>query len=197
MNRYREMLDFYSGNQWDRRRRAGRDASHGRTTPGRLVRKTVELRLQRAGSFSVAASKSSGVGEELAAAGRNAPERAVRRAGSPLARLQHDGRCGRASAMVRSRSPGMWTLALRSSRAWILRACGRGRGPDNVRKVTRVVQRYYLTAPEAWDMFGVGTITGAGSVPVVEDWTDYAATDRGRRSDGTGRGESVRLDSRT
>ncbi len=33
------------------------------------------------------------------------------------------------------------------------------------------MQRYYLTAPDAWDMFGVGTITGAGSVPVVEDWT--------------------------
>ena len=43
--------------------------------------------------------------------------------------------------------------------------------PDNVRKVQRVVQRYYLTAPEAFQLFGVGTINGAGSVPVVEDWT--------------------------
>ena len=33
------------------------------------------------------------------------------------------------------------------------------------------MQRYYLTAPEAFQLFGVGTINGAGSVPVVEDWT--------------------------
>ncbi len=43
--------------------------------------------------------------------------------------------------------------------------------PDNVRKVTRVVQRYYLTAVDSFELFGVGTINGAGSVPVVEDWT--------------------------
>ena len=40
-----------------------------------------------------------------------------------------------------------------------------------LRKVQRVVQRYYLTAPEAFQLFGVGTINRAGSVPVVEDWT--------------------------
>ncbi len=67
---------------------------------------------------------------------------------------------------------GCRTLALRSSPAWILAGVWAWTRPDNVRKVTRVVQRYYLTAPEAWEMFGVGTITGAGSVPVVEDWTD-------------------------
>ena len=27
MNRYREMLDFYGGNQWDRRRRPGETSS--------------------------------------------------------------------------------------------------------------------------------------------------------------------------
>ena len=67
MNRYREMLDFYSGNQWDRRRRPGETrltVNYARA----LVRKTVSYVFSEPVSFSVAASKTSGVSEELAAA---------------------------------------------------------------------------------------------------------------------------------
>ncbi len=51
MNRYREMLDFYQGSQWDRRRRAGETRltmNYARS----LVRKTVSYVFSEPVSFS-------------------------------------------------------------------------------------------------------------------------------------------------
>ncbi len=67
MNRYREMLDFYAGNQWDRRRRAGETrltVNYARA----LVRKTVSYVFSEPVSFSVDPSKTDGVSEERASA---------------------------------------------------------------------------------------------------------------------------------
>ena len=171
MNRYREMLDFYSGNQWDRRRRPGETritVNYART----LVRKTVELCLQPAGqSLSVAPSKAEGVSEELAAAVETRlNELAIEQDLHSLdfdtmvdAAVVGDG-AFKVTWDVEAKAPVVTSVDPAGLWAWTR--------PDNVRKVTRVVQRYYLTAPDAWEMFGVGTINAAGSVPVVEDWSD-------------------------
>lgn len=170
MNRYREMLDFYAGNQWDRRRRAGETrltVNYARA----LVRKTVSYVYSEPVSFSVSPSKTDGISEELAGdVETRLNELAVEQDLHSLdfatmvdAAVVGDGAfkitwsVDDAAPVVTSVDPaGLW--------AWTR--------PDNVRRVTRVVQRYYLTSTEAFELFGVGTITGAGSVPVVEDWTD-------------------------
>ncbi len=163
MNRYREMLDFYAGNQWDRRRRPGETrltVNYARA----LVRKTVSYVFSEPVSFSVDPSKTDGVSEELAAAVETRlnelyieqdlhsldfntmVDAAV--VGDGAFKVTWDVDAG--APVVTSVDPaGVW--------AWTR--------PDNIRKVTRVVQRYYLTAPDAWEMFGVGTITGAGRCP--------------------------------
>ncbi len=68
MNRYREMLDFYSGNQWDRRRRPGETrltVNYARA----LVRKTVSATSSASRCRSRCAGvEATGVSEELAAA---------------------------------------------------------------------------------------------------------------------------------
>ncbi|MGA7672757.1 MAG: phage portal protein [Nitrolancea sp.] len=169
MNRYREMLDFYGGNQWDRRRRAGETRltmNYARA----LVRKTVSYVFSDPVSFSVAASKNDQVSEELAAAVETRlNELAIEQDLHSLdfdtmvdAAVVGDG-AFKVTWSVDDRAPVVTSVDPAGLWAWTR--------PDNVRKVTRVVQRYYLTSMEAFELFGIGTITGAGSVPVVEDWT--------------------------
>ncbi len=180
MNRYREMLDFYQGSQWDRRRRPGETRltmNYARA----LVRKTVSYVFSEPVTFSIAPSEKDGVGEQLA----NTVETRLNELYTEQdlhsldfntmvdAGVVGDGAfkvtwsVDDASPMVTSVDPaGLW--------AWTR--------PDNVRKVTRVVQRYYLTAPEAFELFGVGTITGAGVGAGGRRLDRRAHGDRGRRS---------------
>src|SRR6185312_10406288 len=65
MNRYREMLDFYNGQQWERRRRAGETrltANYARA----LVRKTASYVFSDPATYSVAPSEAQGISDELA-----------------------------------------------------------------------------------------------------------------------------------
>ncbi len=169
MQRYRTMLDFYQGSQWDRRRRAGETRltfNYART----LVRKVVSYVYSEPVSFSVAPSKTEGITEELAAAVETRLNQlAIEQDLHSLdfdtmvdAAVLGDG-AFKVTWDVDARAPLVTSIDPSGLWAWTR--------PDNVRAVTRVVQRYYLTAPEAFDLFGIGTISGAGSVPVVEDWT--------------------------
>jgi hypothetical protein len=168
MSRYRAMLDFYNGQQWERRRRAGETrltANYARA----LVRKTASYVLSEPPSFSIAPSATDGISETLAdAVEARLNELALEQdwatldfdtmvdaavLGDGAFKITWDPDANR--PVITSVDPsGLW--------AWTR--------PDNVRAVTRVVQRYELSAPDAYDFFGIGTIMGSGSVPVIEDW---------------------------
>jgi hypothetical protein len=173
MSRYRAMLDFYNGQQWDRRRRAGETrltANYARA----LVRKTASYVLSEPPSFSIAPSATDGISESLAdAVEARLNELALEQdwatldfdtmvdaavLGDGAFKITWDPDANR--PVITSVDPGsLW--------AWTR--------PDNVRAITRVVQRYELSAPDAYELFGApargsGTVRGSGSLPVVEDW---------------------------
>jgi len=168
INRYRTMLDFYNGQQWDRRRRAGETrltANYARA----LVRKTASYVFSEPVSFSIAPSKRDGISEHLAdQVETQLNELAIDQDWGTLdfdtmidAAVLGDG------AFKVTWDPDAWQPVITSVDPSGLWAWTR---PDNVRAITRVVQRYHLSAPDAFELFGVGSIIGTGSVPVVEDW---------------------------
>lgn len=168
MNRYRQLLDFYEGRQWDRRRRAGETQltiNYARA----LVRKVASYVFAEPVVFNVPAGD--GVSEEQAAAA----EAALNNLAVSLdlhavdfqtlvdASVLGDGAfkvtwdAAQRQPLVVSVDPsGLW--------AWS--------APDNVRRLVRVMHRYTLTAEEAEALFQLGGVLQSGAVRVVEDWTD-------------------------
>ncbi len=176
MNRYREYLDFYSGQQWPGRRRAGETRltfNYART----LIRKSASYLFPRPVTFNVA-SDSAGQDEAV--------RRAERALNDVYARHdQHtiDFQSALDSAVLgdgafkvtwsgRRGSPLVVPVDPASLWAWW--------EPDNPNEVYRVVQRYTIAANEAERLFpGARVHDPAGSaerLAVVEDWNSEQYT---------------------
>jgi hypothetical protein len=170
LTRYREHLDFYEGQQWERRKRPGETRltlNYARA----LVRKVASYVYPEPVSFTVQPNEAAGISEELAARA----ERAINGLAAELdlhgldfqtlmdASVLGDGAFkvtwdqARGRPLVAAVDPsGLW--------AWT--------AADNVRDVQRVVQRYHLLADEAQELFSsTANIGVARTVAVVEDWT--------------------------
>lgn len=168
MNRYREMLDFYEGNQWQRRRRAGETQLTINYARG-LVRKVASYVFPEPVQFSVPVVE--GVSEEQAAAAEAALHElhdaqdlhALDFQTLVDAAVLGDGGfkviwdTATAAPLVTSVDPsGIW--------AWS--------APDNVRRLVRVVQQYTLPAFQAADLFKMPDLgAGPGAVRIIEDWS--------------------------
>lgn len=166
MTRYRELLDFYEGRQWDRRRRAGETRltiNYARS----LVRKIASYVFPEPVTFGVPVV--AGVSEAQAQAATDALNELhtsqdlhgldfqtlidASVLGDGAFKVTWDAAAGR--PLVTSVDPaGLW--------AWS--------APDNVRALRRVVQRYALSALEAGELFGIDGL-GTTTARVVEDWT--------------------------
>ncbi|MDI3340854.1 MAG: phage portal protein [Sphaerobacter sp.] len=167
MTRYRELLDFYEGRQWDRRRRAGETQltiNYARA----LVRKAASYVFPEPVVISV--PPLAGVSAEQARRAEAALHALATEQdlhgldtqtlidasvlGDGAFKVTWDRDAGR--PLVVSVDPAtLW--------AWS--------EPDNVRAVRRVVQLYTLEAGQASELFGIDAGTGPGAVRVVEDWT--------------------------
>lgn len=170
LNRYRQYLDFYEGQQWDRRRR-GNETRLTINYARALVRKVASHVFPEPVVFSVPESEEAErVLNELAAEQdwhgldyQTLVDAAV--LGDGAFKVTWDGATG--TPLVTAVDPAtVW--------AWTR--------PDNVRRLTRVMQRYTLSAEEAEGVLapldprvdGVRPLYAAVSgarVTVVEDWT--------------------------
>lgn len=167
MSHYRNLLDFYEGRQWPRRRRTGETqltVNYARV----LVRKVASYVFPKPVVFSVPAA--GGLSDVVAArAERLLNELHAQQELHSLdfqtlvdAAVLGDGAFKvtwdpvAAEPVVTAVDPAtLWTYA----------------APDNVRRLTRVLQRYTLPVNQAVDLFGLAGGSGAtGPVQVVEDW---------------------------
>lgn len=167
MTRYRELLDFYEGRQWDRRRRAGETQltiNYARA----LVRKAASYVFPEPVVFTV--PPVDGVSPEQARRAETAlndlaAEQDLHGLDTQTlidASVLGDG----AFKVTWDRDAGRpLVVAVDPATLWAWSA------PDNVRAVRRVVQLYTLPAEEASDLFGIDVGAGPGAVRVVEDWT--------------------------
>ena len=178
MNRYRAYLDFYQGEQWSERRRAGETrltVNYARA----LVRKGASYLMPRPVSFNV-------LGPDGSDATVQRAEAALRRAqaandlqaldlqsaidsavlGDGAFKVTWDERLGRPVV-----------AAVDPQRLW---AWWR---PDNPRELTRVIHRYELTPDEAGRVFGIAPLGESAKVAVVEEWRteSYRIEVAGRR----------------
>jgi len=181
LNRYRQYLDFYEGQQWDRRRRGGETRltiNYARA----LVRKVASYVFPEPVVFSVPESEEAERAlNELAAEQdwhgldyQTLVDAAVLGDGafkvtweagaltpSPSPAVRERG--GEAGVRAGSGRPLVTAVDPATLWAWTR--------PDNVRELTRVMQRYTLSAAEAEELLGVVTpATGGARVTVVEDW---------------------------
>lgn len=167
MNRYREYLAFYRGDQWAERRRAGETrltVNYART----LIRKAVSYLMPRPVTFNVV-DESGRSGETSVRAeqilhnvyGANdlhttdvqsAIDSSV--LGDGAFKVTWSERLGR-PVIVAADPQQLW--------AWWR--------TDNPRELSRVMHRYEIPASEAEDLFGVTTAGTTGRMTVVEEWT--------------------------
>jgi hypothetical protein len=159
--RYRQYLDFYQGNQWDRPPRPGETrltVNYARA----LVRKLASFVFSQPVTFSVPASP---------AAERYLNQLAQEQDWHALdeqtlidAAVLGDG-AFKVTWDAQAGQPRVSAIDPATLFAWV--------APDNVRQLTRVAQRYWLPAASAAQAFAVPlpALDAAATVPVVEDWT--------------------------
>ncbi len=167
MSRYRDLLDFYEGRQWLRRRRTGETqltVNYARA----LVRKVASYVFPKPVVFSVPAAE--GLSDVVAArAERLLNELHAQQELHSLdfqtlvdAAVLGDGAFKVTWDPV---AAGPVVTAVDPATLWAYAA------PDNVRRLTRVLQRYTLPVNQAEELFGLDGGGGAkGLVRVVEDW---------------------------
>ncbi len=173
MARYRTYLDFYQGDQWLQRRRAGESrltVNYART----LVRKSASYLMPRPVSFNV-------IDRDAASAGAGRTRRAEQalaevQAANDLATLDFQSAVDSAvlgdgafkiTWDADARQPVVAAVDPQGLWAWWQ--------PGQPSQLMRVVQRYELDAELAGVAFGEATLasdpaTRAGRVKVVEDW---------------------------
>lgn len=178
-NRYRTYLDFYQGEQWPGRRRAGETRlvfNYARA----LVRKAASYLMTTPVTFDVVPPPEREMTAELEATVRLA-ERAL-----DAVYAEHDQHAVDFQAAVDAAVLGdgafkvTWDAARGSPRIAPVDPAGLWAWwePDDPRRVTRVAQRYTLSADEAARLFAGGGTGGVhvqqpgARVTVVEDWTD-------------------------
>ncbi|HUZ29517.1 MAG TPA: phage portal protein [Solirubrobacteraceae bacterium] len=170
MQRYRGMLDFYEGTQWQRRARAGETQltiNYARA----LVRKAASYVFPAPVLFSVPTA--TGLSDAQAAAAETALNEL--HAGMDLygldvqtlvdAAVLGDG-AFKVTWDVAAKQPLVTSVDPAGLWAWT--------APDNVRELVRVAQRYTLAAWQATALFGADGVdlgTGESAVRVVEEWT--------------------------
>lgn len=168
MNRYREYLAFYQGDQWTGRRRAGETRltfNYART----LTRKTVSYLMPRPATFNVVADGAGSAEQAQRAEAllrfvyadsdqhtvdvQSALDSSV--LGDGAFKVTWSERLGR--PVVAPVDPqGLW--------AWWR--------PDNPGELYRVAHRYEISQAEAEVLFGTAPVASgtAGRVPVLEEW---------------------------
>ncbi len=158
LNRYREYLEFYEGRQWDRRRR-GNETRLTINYARALVRKVASYVFPEPVTFSVPESE---------AAERALNELAAEQDwhGLDYQTLVDAAVLGDGAFKVTWNGTGPLVTAVDPATLWAWTR------PDNVRQLTRVMQRYTLSAGEAEALLGVvAPAAGSARVTVVEDWT--------------------------
>lgn len=165
MTRYRELLDFYQGQQWQRRPRAGETQLTINYARG-LVRKAASYVFPEPVVFTVTAQEAQRATAERAEAALNELARdqdwhALDFQTLVDASVLGDGAfkvtwdaVNKRPLVVSVDPSGLW--------AWT--------APDNVRDVRRVVQLYTLQAWQASELFGLDAGVGDAAVRIVEDW---------------------------
>jgi hypothetical protein len=167
LNRYREYLEFYEGDQWERRRRAGETRltfNYARA----LVRKVASYVFPEPVVHSVR-EDAGGSDQQRELAEHLLHELNTEQNLHTLdfqtlvdASVLGDG-CFKViwsaavgSPLVSSVDPsGLW--------AWS--------EPEDVRRVRRIVERYTLSTEDAERLFSIGVAVNDTRVPIVEDWT--------------------------
>ena len=173
-NRYRQYLDFYQGEQWTSRRRAGETRltfNYARA----LVRKTVSYLMATPVTFNVLPDAEQDA-QALASA--------IRLAEAALNEVYaaHDQQLADVQTAIDAAVLGdgafkvTWDTARRTPRVAPVDPAGLWAWwePDQPGAVYRVAQRYTLTAAEAERLFGVrpaGQPSATARVTVVEEWT--------------------------
>jgi Phage portal protein, SPP1 Gp6-like len=176
MLRYRELLDFYEGNQWARRRRANETRltfNYARS----LVRKVASNVFSKPVTFAVAAGDGE-LSESVAAEAERVLNDLY--ATQELHALDFQTLVD-SSVLGDGAFKVIWDPSLCSGQAQAgappvaavdLAGLWAFAKPDNVREVVRVLQRYTLPAWQAEQLFDVGLgVAAQGAVRVVEDWT--------------------------
>jgi hypothetical protein len=173
-NRYRQYLDFYQGQQWSGRRRAGETRltfNYARA----LVRKTISYLMATPVTFNVLPDAGQDAGAlaatiQLAEAALNAVYAA------------HDQQLADFETAIDAAVLGdgafkvTWDAARQTPRVAPVDPAGLWAWwePDQPGTVYRVAQRYALTAEEAERLFGAlpsRTAGGAARATVLEEWT--------------------------